>query len=415
MEKHKLPEGWRWRQLGDFVVSLENGGRPRGGVSKYHAGIPSISAEQIAEDGTFRWDSIKYVPTEFYEAAKKGRIVLDSILIVKDGATTGKGAFIDHHFPFKQAMVNEHTYVLKTKSELLPQYVYFYLKSPYCSDFFSHSQKRGVIGGLTSDFTSQIEIPLPPLAEQKRIVKRIEELTSRVEEACTLCRQTIEETGMLTTKILGRLFGNPYKSVEGELKIASWRKMNDVVNDVADGPHITPKYVEKGVPFITVLNITSGRIVFNDYKCITEEDHRRFQQRARAQRGDVLISKDGTLGIPCYVDTDTDFSFFVSVALVKPKREILDGEFLTWAIRAPYLQEQIQARSRGDMIRHLVLREIRDLTVPVLSLLEQRRIVAYLDSLQIKKDALKRAHAEIAADLAAFTPALLAKAFRGAL
>ena len=111
----------------------------------------------------------------------------------------------------------------------------------------------------------------------------------------------------------------------------------------------------------------------------------RRRSRAKAEPGDVLISKDGTLGVPCFVDTDREFSFFVSVALIKPKREILDGEFLSWALRAPYLQERIVARSRGDMIRHLVLREIRDLTVPIPPLPDQRRIDVLRKSADIGK------------------------------
>jgi type I restriction enzyme S subunit len=164
-----------------------------------------------------------------------------------------------------------------------------------------------------------------------------------------------------------------------------------------------------------VLNITTGRICFGDHKFITPEDHARFQRRAKAEPGDVLISKDGTIGIPCFVDTEGPFSFFVSVALVKPKRGKLDGEFLSWVIRAPYLQERIMERSRGDMIRHLVLREIRDLTVPIPSLAGQHRIVAELDALQAEVDALKRLQAGTAAELDALLPSILDRAFRGEL
>ena len=130
---------------------------------------------------------------------------------------------------------------------------------------------------------------------------------------------------------------------------------------------------------------------------------------------DYLISKDGTIGVPCLIDTDRDFSFFVSVALIKPKRDKLDGQFLTWMLRAPYLQHQIQERAKGDMIRHLVLREIRDLTVPVPPLPEQARIVAYLDGLQAKVDALKALQGETAAELNALLPSVLDRAFLGRL
>lgn len=129
----------------------------------------------------------------------------------------------------------------------------------------------------------------------------------------------------------------------------------------------------------------------------------------------MLISKDGTIGIPCYVDTDREFSFFVSVALVKPRRELLDGQFLTWMIRAPYLQDRIQQRSRGDMIRHLVLREIRGLLIPLPCLEEQRHIVAYLDEAQEQIEAVMNLQAETAAELDALMPSILDRAFSGAL
>lgn len=259
------------------------------------------------------------------------------------------------------------------------------------------------------------EIPLPSLPEQQRIVARIDALATKTAEARSLRSQVAEEATALTPSELGRLFGNHYSGVKGDLVINRWEKLNAVVDDVADGPHVTPTYVPEGVPFITVLNITSGRIRFRDHKFITPEDHAQYQRRAKAERGDVLISKDGTIGVPCFVDTDREFSFFVSVALIKPKRGVLDGEFLTWALRIPYVQERIKARSRGDMIRHLVLREIRDLVVPVPPLTEQLRIVSFLDDLQAQVDALRRLQTETATELAALMPAILNQAFKGDL
>ncbi len=268
---------------------------------------------------------------------------------------------------------------------------------------------------LNPDALFACEIPLPSLAEQRRIVVRIETLAIQITEARSLRQQAAEQAEAILKAYLNRLFGNPYEGTEGNLGISNWLKLDEVVDDVADGPHITPTYAEGGVPFITVLNITSGRIRFADHKFITAEDHRQFQKRAKAEKGDVLLSKDGTIGVPCLVDTDREFSFFVSVALIKPKRGLLDGEFLTWAIRAPYLQERIALQSRGDMIRHLVLREIRDLTVPVPPIREQRRIVAMLEAFQKDVNNLKRLQAETAAELDALMPSILSKAFSGEL
>jgi len=178
------------------------------------------------------------------------------------------------------------------------------------------------------------QIPLPPLPEQRRIVVRIQELAAKINEARGLREKAVPESAALILAYLNRFFGDYYKGLAGELKLPNWKRLNDVVTDVADGPHITPTYVPDGIPFITVQNITSGQIHFVNHKYVTREDHAQFQKRAKAEPGDVLISKDGTIGIPCLVDTDRPFSFFVSVALIKPKQNELDGKFLVWTIRA---------------------------------------------------------------------------------
>jgi type I restriction enzyme S subunit len=262
---------------------------------------------------------------------------------------------------------------------------------------------------------ASVVISLPPLDEQRRIVARIEGLAGKIEGAKGLQRRIIDEADAVLKTRLNSIFGNPYVGEKGEVGDVQIVRLDDVISDVADGPHITPHYVEDGVPFITVLNITSGRIQFANHKFVTREDHLLFQQRAKAEKGDVLISKDGTLGVPCIVDTDKDFSFFVSVALIKPIREKLDGEYLCWAIRSLYLQARIQERSRGDMIRHLVLREIRDLQIPLPSLAEQVRIVRYMEGLRMRCEEVKMLNLERLSILEALMPSILDSAFKGEL
>ncbi len=313
------------------------------------------------------------------------------------------------------AIVSSHYFLFEIDEEKLNRhFLDYFIRTPNFRDQVTAQGSTNYAAIRPNDVLGY-QVPLPPLPEQRRIVARIEELAAKINEARGLSQQVIEESEALTSAYLHRLFGDYYKSLTGQLKLPNWTKLNDVVTDVADGPHITPTYVAEGIPFITVLNITSGRIHFSNHKYVTPDDHAQFQKRAKAEAGDVLISKDGTIGTPCFVDTDRPFSFFVSVALIKPQRGKLDGKFLAWVIRTPYLQERIKSRSRGDMIRHLVLREIRDLMIPLPSLQEQRRIVAELEPLQAKADRLRKLQAETAAELDALLPSILDSAFKGEL
>jgi type I restriction enzyme S subunit len=113
------------------------------------------------------------------------------------------------------------------------------------------------------------------------------------------------------------------------------------------------------------------------------------------------------------VDTDREFSYFVSVALIKPLRDRLDGQFLVHLLNSNWIRDRMADKSRGDMIPHIVLREIRAFPVPILPLVEQRRIITQLDRVQAKVDTLKCLQAETSVELDALYPALLDKAFKG--
>jgi hypothetical protein len=118
----------------------------------------------------------------------------------------------------------------------------------------------------------------------------------------------------------------------------------------------------------------------------------------------LLQPGDGLLELPLLHQVDPDVVIRITEMGV---------DLLVWAIRTPYLQNRILERARGDMIRHLVLREIRALTVPVPPVDEQRRLVGELDALQAKVDVLKRLRGETAAELDALLPAILDRAFKG--
>jgi len=344
-------------------------------------------------------------------------ILIRSGDLVVSGINAAKGAIAVYEggddLPIA-ATIHYGAYVPNKDRVSIP-YLWWLLRSR----FFQGLLREHVPGGIKTELKAArllpIPVPLPPLGEQHRLVGRVEEIAKKIEKARTLRAVAASDSTAVTLAYLNRLFGNPYDGTAGDAPIMEWRRLAEVVDDIADGPHATPTYVEEGVPFLTVLNITSGRVEFRNHKYISLSQHAQYQRRAKAERGDVLISKDGTIGVPCYVDTDREFSFFVSVALVKPKRGVLDGEFLTWALRAPYLQERMKARSRGDMIRHLVLREIRELVVPVGSLALQRDIVSRLDRLRAEVDRLKRFQMAATAELDALLPAILDRAFRGEL
>jgi type I restriction enzyme S subunit len=264
---------------------------------------------------------------------------------------------------------------------------------------------------LHPDQFESSEIRLPPLDEQRRIVARIENFAIKVKEARRLRQISNEEVCALIPAHLGTVFRN----LADHYPV---HPLGELSSHIVDGPHQTPNYLsdKDGVPFVTVKNMVTGTLSFSELNYVSTEDHREFTRRCRAERGDVLYSKDGaTKGRPCYVDTDREFSFFVSVALIKPMRDRLDSRYLVHLLNSSWIKDRMIDKSRGDMIPHIVLREIRAFPVPLPSLDKQREIVAELDVLKGKVDAVKALQEETAAELNAMLPTILDKAFKGEL
>ena len=97
-----------WAPLELILLSLESGARPKGGVTADSGEIPSIGGEHVDDAGGFYFTKIKRIPRSFFEGMRVGRIASLDILVVKDGATTGKTSLVREDFPYKEAAVNEH-------------------------------------------------------------------------------------------------------------------------------------------------------------------------------------------------------------------------------------------------------------------------------------------------------------------
>ena len=150
--------------------------------------------------------------------------------------------------------------------------------------------------------------------------------------------------------------------------------------DVRDGTHDSPKYVDKGFPFVTSKNLNNGRIDFSTAKFISEEDHINFSQRSFVEDGDILFAMIGSIGNPVLVVKDREFSI-KNVALFKPyNRENTYMDYVLYYLH--YIQESLRLDAKGGMQPFIPLNYFRrDLMIPLPPLNEQKRIVSELQKL----------------------------------
>ena len=199
-------------KLSQILSSLESGGRPKGGASLDDNGIPSLGAEHLDGNGGFNFKSVKYIPEDYFKGLKSGIIEKENILIVKDGATTGKVSFVSDEFPFDKAAVNEHVFLLKIdKSKAYPRFAFHYLKCPQGQREILRDFRGATVGGISRGFVEFVKFELPSLPDQlhiANILSKAENLIAQRKESIRLLDKFLKSTFL-------EMFGDPVRNEKG--------------------------------------------------------------------------------------------------------------------------------------------------------------------------------------------------------
>lgn len=155
--------------------------------------------------------------------------------------------------------------------------------------------------------------------------------------------------------------------------------MADACSLVTDGTHYTPKTIEQGIPFITVKNISAKGIDFAGASRISQDDFEAARAGNSApQPGDVLFSKDGTVGKVHVVESSEPFAVLSSIAILRPKANV-NSRYLGHVLQTPEVLAQAVSRKTGSGVPRIILSDLRRVEVPLPPLEEQRRVAAILD------------------------------------
>jgi type I restriction enzyme S subunit len=149
---------------------------------------------------------------------------------------------------------------------------------------------------------------------------------------------------------------------------------------VTDGSHFSPKTSAEGYPYITVRDIKDGSIDFQNCAFIDKLSYNELcRNGCNPKLGDVLFSKDGTVGKVALVESTNQFVVLSSLAIVRPKVEHIDSKYLSYVLRSPSFLATAIGQKTGVAIRRIILKNLKSILIPVPPLPEQRRIVAILD------------------------------------
>lgn len=167
-----------------------------------------------------------------------------------------------------------------------------------------------------------------------------------------------------------------------------WKKvkLNDLCDVITCGVAKRPDYVELGVPFLSSLNVKENRIILDKYNYVSEQDHYKLTKYAKPEKGDILYTRVGSFGQAAVIDIELEFSVFVSLTLIKPKKKLLNSRYLMWYLNSPKVRQFASENTSGIGVQNLNVSVVRKYEIPLPPLPIQEKIAEILD----KADELRR-------------------------
>ncbi len=355
------------------------------------------------KNGEISVQQLKYVSKSFLSELNSAIQVKPNDLVIGMSGSIGRPCF---NRTEKTFLLNQRVGKLTPNLGLVtPEYLAISLAS--LEQHFLQISMGSAIKNLSTAQIKQAKILLPPLAIQKVIVNHYEKFLSLTKSLkaslssdksaalkfrnsvidAVSSAQTPEELLIAWQRIQNNwdLIANTPASIEslrglildlaftGRLTRSSSRSIHTVTRDealseipwslfapkdwnlttlgdacfkISDGTHKTPKYQDSGVPFLSIKDISSGIIDFSKTRFISQSEHDELSKRIRPSRGDVLFCRIGTLGKAITIETDREFSIFVSLGLLRPKR-YLNPKFLELALNSPISHKQFESIKAG--------------------------------------------------------------------
>lgn len=412
---YKIPDNWCWTKLGK-ITSIIGGGTPSSKINEYYdnGDIAWITPSDLSNYNNMYISKGKKMITKLglmKSSAKllpKGTVCLSSrapigyVVIAKNELSTNQG--------FKSFLPSK---VFKS------EYLYWYLKS------IKHILEAKASGTtfleLSAKKAGEVEIPLPPISEQQRIVNRIESLFAKLDRAKELIENTLAQFEQNKMAILHKAFTGELTAKwrkENNIDLSSWQdyQLKDICEKITDGTHNSPINTDLGdYMYITAKNIKEEGIDLSKITYVSSDIHEKIYARCNVEFGDVLYIKDGaTTGIATINTIKEQFSLLSSVAVLKPKKNKLLAKYLVYKLNSNEVRNMMINNMSGVAITRLTLTKIKQAKMKFPTIEEQQEIVNILDKLLAKYNKIKNLEQQLE-KIELLKKAILAKAFRGEL
>lgn len=383
----EIPETWDTIKF-KYLFSITGGnGFPENLQGQTEGTYPFCKVSDINGHSDYVDTAANYVSDEVAKVHGFNIIPCGSIIIAKIGAALQKNHRKINSVP---CCIDNNTQALVPIRTDSLRYLLYLTR---CIDM-GWFDNNSTVPSLNNNKLLNFFVPNVSVAEQQRIAAFLDRKCAEIDAVIERTKATIEEykkfkQAVITEAVTKGVRGpRPMKDsgIEwiGEIP-EEWmlQKLKNVTRLITDGTHVTPNYIESGVPFLSIKDISSGRIDFGDAKYISAEEHQQLSKSTPIEKGDMLFTRIGTLGVFVFVDTDTVFDIFVSVGLIKFRSSIskANKHFIRYFLLSTCTLNYINLvkAGGGTAAAKFNLTDVRNTVFAVPPSDEQEEIVASLD------------------------------------
>ena len=393
-----MKKGWQTKTIGD-VCDVMNGGTPKTGVPEYW-------------DGNHRWITpaemgkrlSPYVSDTERKITDLGLRDSSARMLPPNSVILSSRAPIGHLVINTEPMgTNQGCKGLIPRRQIEHKFLYYYLSS--IVDLLNSLGTGATFKELSGGKLKEVTVPVPPLAEQQRIVGLLDEAFEGLATAKSNAEKNLQNARAL--------FESHLQSVFTQRGLGWVETTLGQAYDVRDGTHDSPKYHATGYPLITSKNLKREGLSFDDVRLISEQDYTKINERSAVHKGDVLFAMIGTIGNPTLVEVEPNFAI-KNVALFKnPKGQ--SGAFLKHYLDSGMVISKMMKEAKGTTQKFVGLGYLRAFPINLPPLASQLKLVEELDELAEETQRLARLYERKHAALEALKKSLLHQAFTGEL
>ncbi|EOV6281724.1 restriction endonuclease subunit S [Vibrio parahaemolyticus] len=410
----ELPQGWKLVQI-DEVSEVVSGGTPKSTNASFysenhHEAIAWITPADLSG---YKKQSISHgrrsITKEGYDSCSaklmpKGSVLFSSrapvgyVVIAENEICTNQG--FKSFVPFKE--VDSH-------------YLYYYLKS---IKFLAESLATGTtFKELSGKVAKTLPFPLAPLPEQKRIVEKLDEVLAQVD--------TIKARLDGIPDLLKRFRQSVLASAVSGKLTEEWRtgrslkqwvtlNLNEVTSHVVDCPHSTPKWSDEGRYCVRTTAFNPFYLDLSGQGYVNDEVFEQRTSRLTPEAGDILYSREGTVGIACQIPEGVELCLGQRMVVIRANEKV-NAKYLTIVLNSDHILRIVRELTIGSTAPRVNMKVIRDYPIPVPDCIEQKEIVRLVDQYFAFADAIEAQVKKAQARVDNLTQSILAKAFRGEL